>query len=62
MGEISNNLIREKLLKYLVEKGVKQSFIATNTGLSNCSVSKFLRNERNLNIIYLKKIDEIISE
>lgn len=62
MNEITNNSVREKLQNYLYKKGVKQTFIALNTGLSNCSISKFLNNERDLSVIYLKKICELISE
>lgn len=61
MNEITNDFVRKKLQKYLLENGVKQNYIATNTGLSNCSISKFLHNERDLTEIYLKKICELIS-
>jgi len=62
MNELTNNIVREKLQKYLLKYGVKQSFFAINTGLSDCSISKFLCNERDLNIIYLKKINELIKK
>lgn len=62
MSELTNDFVREELQEYLLNKGVKQTFIALHTGLSDCSVSKFLRKERQLNNIYLKKIYELISE
>lgn len=62
MNEITNSTVREKLQKYLLEYGVKQSFFAINAGLSDCSISKFLRDERDLNVIYLKKINELIKK
>lgn len=62
MIELTNGFVREKLNEYLSTKGVKQTFIATYSGLSNCSISKFLRGDRELSQVYLKKIYDLITK
>jgi len=43
-----NKEVRLNLIKFIEDNGIKQSFIAKKTNLSNCSISLFINSKRML--------------
>jgi transcriptional regulator with XRE-family HTH domain len=60
--ELSNENVKYELNKYLQTYGVKQNHISDLTGLSDTTISLFLRGQGELSSSKLEKIYFIINE
>jgi transcriptional regulator with XRE-family HTH domain len=58
--EFSNEKIKHELAKYLEKYGVKQNHISELTGLSDTTISLFLKGQRELSLSKLEKISSIL--
>lgn len=61
-GKLQNSYVREALLTYLHEYGVTQKHIAKKVGLSETTISIFLKGDRVLTPEKLERIQEIINK
>lgn len=61
-GKISNDVVRSKLLSYVEEFGVTQRHIAKKAGLSDPTMSFFIRGTRDLSEDRLKVIWGIVNK
>ena len=52
--------LREKLLNYVKENGLKYNYIAKKIGISKCHMSLFINNKRNFKKDKLEKLKEIL--
>lgn len=49
-------MVKEKIARYLKDKGIKQDFIASKTNLSPAAVSCLVNGKRNLDVEEYKEI------
>ena len=53
--------VRNKLI-ILMEHGVKQSYIARELGINRSNVCRFIKHERELNLVYIEKLQIILKK
>jgi len=53
--------VRNKLI-ILTEHGVKQSYIARELGINRSNVCRFIKRERELNLVYIEKLQIILKK
>lgn len=49
-------MVGKKIKEYLAEKGIKQTFLAEKTGLSNSAISDICNNDRRIECVEYYKI------
>ena len=57
-----NESVKAALESYILDRGIKQTWICSKINLSGCSVSLFLNNKRMLTDEHLDKIIEICTK
>lgn len=53
-------MVRENIVKYLKNNGIKQSFIADHIGISRAAMSSLAKGERDLDIEEYVKICDLL--
>lgn len=55
------NHIRLRLIAYLQNSGVKQNYIAEQTGIPSCVLSRFKNNQKSLLQVSLDNLDQFLT-
>lgn len=53
-------MVRENIVKYLKNNGIKQSFVADNIGLSRMAMSNLVNGDRDLDVEEYVKICDLL--